>query len=73
MILGRKTVTLSGGQRRRVTVELNATGRRLLRRAGRLSVYFTVTQSGAPGSAARRIKAVKVTFRQPRARARRRR
>ncbi len=73
VILGREIVTLSGGQRRRVTVELNATGRRLLRRAGRLSVFFTVTQRGAPGRAARRIKAVRLTLRAPRARRTRRR
>ncbi len=73
VILGRKTVTLSGGQRTRVRIVLNATGLRLLRRAGRLSVYFTVTQRGAPGRAARRIKAVRLTLRAPRARARRRR
>lgn len=63
LILGRKTVTLHGGERRRVTIELNATGRRLLRRAGRLTVFFTVTQKGADGKPPRRIKATKLTFR----------
>lgn len=73
VILGRKTVTLRGGQRRRVTVTLNATGRRLLRRARRLRVYFTVTQRGAPGRAAKRLRAVRLTLRAPRARRARRR
>jgi streptogramin lyase len=72
LILGTKSLTLHGGQRTRVTVGLNATGRRLLSRAGRLTVYFTVTQRGAPGTPPRRIKAVKITFRAPRRRARRR-
>jgi sugar lactone lactonase YvrE len=72
LILGRKSVTLQGGERRRVTISLNATGRRLLRRAGRLTVYFTVTQKGEDGKPPRRIKAAKLTFKAPRARARRR-
>lgn len=72
LILGSKSLTLHGGQSKRVTIGLNATGRRLLRRAGRLTVYFTVTQRGAPGKPPRRIKAVKVTFRAPSRRAHRR-
>jgi streptogramin lyase len=71
LILGTKTVTLHGGQRRTVTVQLNATGRRLLRRAGRLTVFFTVTQRGADGKP-KRLKATKVTFRAGRSRPRRR-
>lgn len=71
MILGQTNVTLRGGQRTRVTVRLNATGRRLLRRAGRLTVYFTINERAASG--AKRVKAVRVTFRARRARARRRR
>jgi hypothetical protein len=62
VILGTKTITLHGGRRPRVTIELNATGKRLLRRAGRLTVFFTVTRRGAPGKPPRRIKAMKVTF-----------
>jgi hypothetical protein len=71
LILGRKSLTLHGGQRRHVTISLNATGRRLLRRAGRLTVYFTITQRGAVGRPPRRIKAVEVTFRAPSRRAHR--
>lgn len=71
-ILGRKALTLHGGQRRRVTISLNATGRRLLRRRGRLTVYFTVTQRGADGRG-RRIRKAKLTFRAPSARRRARR
>lgn len=71
-ILGTKTVTLRGGQRTRVKVTLNATGRRLLRRAGRLKLFMTVTERGRDGRG-RRVKAVKVTFRRPAARGRARR
>lgn len=68
-ILGTKTVTLRGGQRARVKVTLNAAGRRLLRRAGRLKLFMTVTERGSDGRG-RRVKAVKVTFRRPAARGR---
>jgi hypothetical protein len=71
LILGRKSLTLHGGQRKRVTISLNATGRRLLRRTGRLTVYFTVTQKGSDGKPPRRIKAVKLTFKARRRRGRR--
>ncbi|HST41086.1 MAG TPA: hypothetical protein VLK58_16345 [Conexibacter sp.] len=64
VILGQKTVTLRGGQRAQVRVTLNAAGRRLLRRAGRLRLFFTVTERGADGRA-RRVKAQSVTFRRP--------
>ena len=73
VILGRKSLTMHGGQRKRVTISLNATGKRLLRRAGRLTVYFTITQKGAPGKPPRRIKAVKLVFKARRARGTRRR
>ena len=75
MILGRKLVTLHGGQRKLVTISLNATGQRLLARArgGKLTVYLTATQAGASGKPARRVKQMKVTFKRPaRHRARRR-
>ncbi len=52
VVLGQKYVTLRGGQRAKVTVTLNATGRRLLRRAGRLTLFMTVTQK-APAAPAR--------------------
>lgn len=67
VILGRKLVTLHGGQSKLVTISLNATGRRLLARArgGKLTVYFTATQAGARGKPARRVKQAKVTFKLP--------
>ncbi|MDW5598514.1 hypothetical protein VSS74_29405 [Conexibacter stalactiti] len=72
VILGQKTVILRGGQRALVRVTLNAAGRRLLRRAGRLRLFFTVTERGADGRG-RRIKAQSVTFRRPASRRARRR
>lgn len=73
LILGTKTVTMHGGERRRITISLNRTGKRLLARSrsDKLTVFFTVTQRRADGRP-RRIKAVKVTFKVSRARARRR-
>jgi streptogramin lyase len=67
VILGRKLVTLHGGQRKLVTISLNATGRRLLARArgGKLTAYFTATQAGARGKPAKRVKQAKVTFKLP--------
>lgn len=69
LILGRKTLTLHGGQRRHVTISLNRAGRRLLARAGRLTVYFTITQRRADGKP-RRVKAVKLVFKAARRRRR---
>ncbi|MDO8185653.1 hypothetical protein Q5424_01960 [Conexibacter sp. JD483] len=66
LILGQKFVTLKGGQRAKVRVTLNAAGRRLLKRSGKLTLYLTATQRGADG-VGKRIKAVKVTFRAKRA------
>lgn len=73
VILGTRTVTMHGGERRRITISLNRTGRRLLAnaRSGKLTVFFTITQRRADGRP-RRIKAVKVTFKASRPRARRR-
>jgi hypothetical protein len=62
LILGQKTVTLRGGQHKKVTITLNATGRKLLKRQGKLNAYFTVTQAGARGKPAKRVKSAKVTF-----------
>jgi hypothetical protein len=68
VILGRKLVTLHGGQRKLVTIRLNATGRRLLARArgGKLTAYFTATQASAVrGKPGKRVKQAKVTFKLP--------
>jgi streptogramin lyase len=62
VILGRKTVTLRGGQHKKVTITLNKGGRKLLKRSGRLSVYFTATQA-QPDGKAKRVKQAKITQR----------
>ncbi len=64
VILGSKTVTLKGGQHKKVTVTLNKAGRKLLNSSptGKLTVYFTATQKGAKGKPAKRVKKAKVTF-----------
>ncbi len=65
VILGKKTVTLRGGQRKKVTIQLNRAGKKLLKKKGKIKLFFTATQKGAPGKAAKRVKAVRVTFKQP--------
>ncbi|HYV15606.1 MAG TPA: hypothetical protein VE972_06270 [Conexibacter sp.] len=67
VILGRKTVTLRGGQHKQVTIKLNAKGRKLLKHAkhGKLTLYFTATQQGAKGKPPKRVKQAKVTFKLP--------
>jgi hypothetical protein len=62
VILGKKTVTLHGGQHRKVTITLNAKGRKLLKSKGRLQVYFTATQAQANGKAPKRVKKAKLTL-----------
>jgi len=44
-VLGRKTVTLSGGQRAKVTIKLNALGKRILKKKHKLRIDFTATQT----------------------------
>jgi hypothetical protein len=61
VILGQKTVTLRGGQHKKVTITLNATGRKLLKSKGRLQVYFTATQKQASGKP-KRVKTAKLTL-----------
>jgi streptogramin lyase len=63
IVLGRKTVTLHGGQHKKVTIALNAKGRKLLKSRGRLQVYFTATQAQAKGKAGKRVKKAKLTLR----------
>ena len=62
VILGTKTVSLKGGQKKKITVKLNAKGRKLLKSKGRVKLYFSVTQKRATGKP-KRIKAMRVTFR----------
>ena len=65
VILGTKTVNLKGGQKKKVTVKLNAKGRKLLKSKGRVKLYFSVTQKRANGKP-KRIKAMRVTFKKDR-------
>lgn len=67
VVLGRKSVTLRGGQRRKVTITLNAKGRKLLRSRGRLKVYFTAAQAQADGKP-KRVKQAKITLKRPKRR-----
>lgn len=48
-VIGRKVVTLHGGQSAKVTVKLNALGKRILKAKKRLRVDFTATQTLAGG------------------------
>lgn len=61
LILGQKSATLRGGQHKKVTITLNAKGRKLLKSKGRLQVYFTATQAQAKGKP-KRVKQVKLTL-----------
>jgi streptogramin lyase len=63
VILGRTAVTLHGGQRRKITVTLNAKGKSLLKRKGKLVVYFTATQAAGGGMPAKVLKHAKITLR----------
>jgi hypothetical protein len=62
VVLGRKTVTLHGGQHRKVTIALNSKGRKLLKSRGRLQVYFTATQAQPNGKAPKRVKKARLTL-----------
>jgi streptogramin lyase len=64
VILGQRSVTLRGGQHRKVTITLNAKGRKLLKSKGRLQVYFTATQAQANGKP-KRVKQTKMTLKRP--------
>jgi hypothetical protein len=48
VVVGRVKVTVASGAKRKITLKLNATGRRLLQRFGRLPVRVTITLT-APG------------------------
>jgi streptogramin lyase len=62
VVLGRTAVTLHGGQRRKITVKLDAAGMRLLKRKHRLVVYFTATQAGLGNSPPQLLKRVKIVL-----------
>lgn len=65
MIYAKKAVTLHGGEKRKITISLNKAGKKLLKKKGKLTLYFTATQKGAAGKSATRVKAKKITFKQP--------
>ncbi len=58
-VIGRTAVTLHGGQRRKITVKLNAAGLRQLKQKHRLVVYFTATQAGLGSSPPKLLKKMK--------------
>jgi streptogramin lyase len=62
VVIGRTAVTLHGGQRRKVTVKLDAAGMRLLKRKHKLTVYFTATQAGLGSSPPQLLKRVKIVL-----------
>jgi hypothetical protein len=57
---------LSAGAQRTLTLRLNATGRRLLARSGRVSVTLAVSVAGS-GTHRLTVKTVRLTIRPPRA------
>jgi streptogramin lyase len=63
VVIGRTAVTLHGGQRRKITVKLNAAGMRLLKRKHHMTVYFTATQAGLGSSPPKLLKRVRVVLR----------
>lgn len=63
VVLGRMAVTLHGGQRRKITVKLDAAGMRLLKKQHRLVLYFTATQAGLGGAPPKLLERMKVVLR----------
>jgi hypothetical protein len=62
-VLGRTAVTLHGGQRRKITVKLDAAGMRLLEQKHKLVVYFTATEAGLGSSPPQLLKRAKIVLR----------
>jgi hypothetical protein len=63
VVLGRTAVTLHGGQRKKITVKLDAAGMRMLKRKHRLVIYFTATQAGLGSSPPKLLKRAKFVLR----------
>jgi len=63
VVLGRTAVTLHGGQRRKITVKLDAAGMRLLKHKHRLVLYFTATQAGLGSAPPKLLEHMKVVLR----------
>jgi streptogramin lyase len=62
VVLGRTAVTLHGGQRRKITVKLDAAGMRMLKQKHKLVVYFTATQAGLGSSPPQLLKRAKIVL-----------
>ncbi len=62
VVLGRAAVTLYGGQRKKITVKLNAAGMRLIKRKHTLVVYFTATQAGLGSSPLKLLQRMKIVL-----------
>jgi hypothetical protein len=59
VVIGSKTVTVGAGKSKAVKITLNAAGKKLLQKRGKLVVSLTVRQSG------RSIRSQKLTFKKP--------
>jgi streptogramin lyase len=62
VVLGRTAVTLHGGQRKKITVKLNAAGMRQLKQKHKLVVYFTATQAGLGSAPPKLLKRMKIVL-----------
>ena len=62
VVLGRTAVTLHGGQRRKITVKLDAAGMRMLKQKHKLVVYFTATQAGLGSAPPQLLKRAKIVL-----------
>ena len=62
VILARKAVTLKGGEKRTIRITLNKKGKALLKKRGKLSVYFTATQAAGDGKPAQVLRRTKLTL-----------
>jgi streptogramin lyase len=62
VVVGRKTVTLHGGQKKTVKIKLNARGRKILKRTGKLKATLNVSRK-LGGGKTKRIKTKKLVFR----------
>jgi streptogramin lyase len=65
VVVGRKTVTLRGGQKKTVVIKLNAKGRKILKRDGKLNATLHVNRKVAGGKT-KKLKAKKVVFKRKR-------
>jgi streptogramin lyase len=63
VVLGRTSVTLHGGQRRKITVKLGAAGMRMLKQKHKLVIYFTATQAGLGSAPPQLLKRAKIVLR----------